>query len=233
MKQTEEALQAELIKNYWELTPDNRFLSMFSGGKDSGLAFAIATSQAQPVALIHILENEKALYHGQSRSLVEAQASAMGVSVFYMPYKWWNNWETARHDLINLHNLKADSIVFGDIRLKYIFLGDIPLSQQTGYKPCLPLGGKRYDQLMDLIEEHRLISLITRINSPLIRPELLGLPFTREVFLEFSSLNIDPFGELDEFHTTLVDADCFSQPLRYRLVRRSDRFAEVFIEETP
>lgn len=87
--------------------------------------------------------------------------------------------------------------------------------------------------LMDLIEEHRLISLITRINSPLIRPELLGLPFTREVFLEFSSLNIDPFGELDEFHTTLVDADCFSQPLRYRLVRRSDRFAEVFIEETP
>lgn len=233
MDWTKNSWQVDKIKAYRTLKPNSRFLCMFSGGKDSGLAFSIARTQGTPVALIHILEGENALYHEQPPKLVEAQAVCMGVPVIYMTYKWWHHWEEAQADLLNMHSTFADSIVFGDTQPKSIFLGDIPLSQRAGYKPCLPLGGIPYNQLMDQLEEHRIVSLITRINSPAIRPELLGTPFDRMIYQEFAELNIDPFGELDEFHTTLVDADCFCKPLRYHLVRRSDHFVEVVVEDDP
>ena len=173
MERTEETVWAEEINAFREITPDSRFLCMFSGGKDSGLAFAIACGQAQPTTLIHILDGGNALYHGQPSRLVEAQAACMGVPVIYMPYKWWHHWEEAQRDLLALHITGSDSIVFGDIRLESIFMGDIPLSRRAGFMPCLPLAGVPYDRLMDQLEEHRIVSLITRINHPAIRTDLL------------------------------------------------------------
>lgn len=231
MSGTEDENQYEQVGKYRVIAPGSSFMCMFSGGKDSGLAFSLARQYAEPIALIHIIDGEKSLYHEQQENVIRAQADCMGVPLTCIPYKWWHNWDAIQRDLTDMHETGADSIAFGDIRLKYIFMGDIPLCQRTGYRAYLPLAGLPYSKLMDMLEQHRIVTLITRINHPDIRPELLGKPFTREVFQEFSSLDIDPFGELDEFHTTLVDADCFRKPLRYHLVYHSNHFAEVVVED--
>lgn len=220
----------EEIKKYRKLIPGSDFLCMFSGGKDSGLALSMAMKKSKPIALVHITENDSSLYHGQEIKVIEAQAHALNIPVFYMSYKWWRNWQLAYHDLNKFQKIGAQSIVFGDIRLKYIFKGDIPLCKGAGYKACLPIGGVLYDDLMDEIEKHQIVSIITKINHPAISSSMLGKPFTRDVYLYFKDLGIDPFGELDEFHTTLVNADCFLYPLQYHLVPQNEKMISVIVD---
>lgn len=222
----------EAIKNYRDIEPGSRFLCMFSGGKDSGLAMSLAiASGAKPMAIIHILDGENSLYHNQQASVIEAQAKAMDIKLNYMPYKWWRDWTRACEDLEKLRESGAQSIVFGDIRLKYIFLGDIPLCEKSGYKAVLPIGGVSYSELMNQIEKHQIISIITKINHPAINRNLLGRVFTREVYEYMASIGIDPFGKFNEFHTTLVSADFFVSPLRYHLVSNiADDMISVIID---
>ncbi len=212
--------QDEKIDLYRRLEPGTPFFCMFSGGKDSGLALATALGMGgRLTALIHILDEKGSLYHEQDAAVIRAQAKAMNAELLYMPYKWWRGWERAEADLRAWRSFGAKEIVFGDIRLKYILLGDIPLCERSGYRACLPNGGVSYDSLMGRMEEHRIVSIITKINHPAIDRALLGQPFSREVFEYLKSLDVDPFGELDEYHTTLVDADFFPKPLEYDLVR--------------
>lgn len=220
----------EEIRQYQTITHGANFLCMYSGGKDSGLAMAVALEHGGKISgLIHLLENGDSLYHRQSISVIKAQAQAIGTQLYYMPYKWWNNWDRAEADLRQLQKIGAQNIVFGDIRLKYIFLGDIPLCERSGYGACFPIGGVPYDELMKLIEKHRIKSIITTINHPIISRDLLGTYFSREVYEYLKDLDVDPFGELDEFHTTLVDADFFVAPLQYSLVQKSPDNISVII----
>ncbi len=233
MQSMEENNMVNKIERYRKLAKDSKFICMFSGGKDSGLALAEVLGQGQPLALIHILDENESLYHKQSLEVIQAQSKAMNIPLILMPYKWWRDWERASTDLAPFLESGANSIVFGDIRLKYIFLGDIPLCEKNGFTPCLPVGGVAYDDLVSMIEKHGLVSIITKINHPCISKDLLGKPFTRDVYNYLKELNVDPFGELDEFHTTLVDADFFVEPLRYHLVPRGENMVSVIIDTCP
>jgi len=218
------------ISNHRNIIPGNGFFCMFSGGKDSGLAMSIAIEKGGcPIGLIHITEENESLYHRQSMKVIEAQAKAMNVKLYYMRYKWWHNWERAYSDLKDLKGLGANYLVFGDIRPKYIIKGDIPLCVNSGFEACLPLGEMPYDELMNLFEKHKIVSIITRINHPSIRKDLLGIPFSREIYCEFCKLGIDPLGENDEFHTTLVDADFYNAPLNYSLNKNGEDMVSVSV----
>lgn len=220
----------EKIMEYRNLELGGKFLCMFSGGKDSGLALALALKRGKPTALIHILEGTGSLYHEQKTGVIEAQSQAMNIPLCYMSYKWWHNWSRACEELRGFRESGTHSIVFGDIRLEYIFRGDIPLCEKARFKACLPIGGESYDNLMNQIEENNIVSVITKINHPAISRSLLGEIFSREIYHYMNHLGIDPFGELDEFHTTLVNADFFKAPLRYHLVPNGADRVSVMID---
>lgn len=67
------------------------------------------------------------------------------------------------------------------------------------------------------INKHEIISIISRINIEKLDSKWLGVAFNQEVYQEFMKLDIDPFGENGEFHTTVVDGKIFKNPLKYSI----------------
>ena len=207
----------------WRTIPRGaRFACMFSGGKDSGLALAKALEFGECAALVHIADGGVSLYHGQSRDVFDAQSRAIGVPVEYIDFKWWRDESRAAALMARLKKRGVDMMVFGDLRAKYFAKGHAPMCERAGVRVCAPVCNFEYDCLMDDIERFEIKSIVTRINDSRIDTRWLGTPFSREMYHQFVGLGIDPFGELDEFHTTLVDASFFRNKLRYTVVATKD-----------
>lgn len=211
----ENTLSEAFLTKLRQMPRGMKFICMFSGGKDSGLSLARAMQTGYAVALIHILSGTRSLYHEQEKEVIDAQARAMGIPIEYIHYKWWRNQDSAMNLLLRYKAAGVGAVVFGDIRTKYMARGHVPLCEKAGLYPCAPVCACSYDSLMDGIEEHRLHSIITKINHPAIDAQWLGRPFDRQAYAHFRTLGIDAFGELDEFHTTLVDGSCFQRKLSY------------------
>ena len=86
-----------------------------------------------------------------------------------------------------------------------------------GLIPRYPLWERNYADLMRNINKHEIISIISRINIEKLDSKWLGVAFNQEVYQEFMKLDIDPFGENGEFHTTVVDGKIFKNPLKYSI----------------
>ena len=215
------------IKDFQNINKNSDFVCMFSGGKDSGLALSIAMRQAKLHALIHIVEDDCSLYHNQNTNVIGTQATLMGVPVYYMNYKWWRNWEEAYDFLSKFKNEGVGYVVFGDIKTKYILKGDIPLCIGAGLMPYVPIGGVSYEDLIKKISEYNIESVMTKINTDKIDSSWLGKVYDKNAYLYFKSIGIDPFGELDEFHTTLVNGSCFSKRIDYSIEKLDDKFAKI------
>jgi uncharacterized protein (TIGR00290 family) len=210
------------INKLHRIPQGTKFICMFSGGKDSGLSLVKAMQMGQVVALIHILINDRSLYHKQEKKVLDAQAQAMDIPVEYINFKWWRDRKSAVELLLRYKSMGVEAVVFGDIYLKYIIKGHIPLCEQVGLLPCAPICGQPYELLIEEIESNKLISIITQINHLEINKKWLGHPYDRQVFEYLKTLKLDAFGENGEFHTTLVNGDCFKKKLRYTLERDGD-----------
>ena len=64
------------------------FISLFSGGKDSGLALSMACEIAQPMALIHCMEDEQSIHHKQSKEIIGQQASSLNIPLVFHDKHW-------------------------------------------------------------------------------------------------------------------------------------------------
>jgi len=91
------------------------------------------------------------------------------------------------------------------------------LCKKAGLIPRYPLWERNYADLMRNINKHEIISIISRINIEKLDSKWLGVAFNQEVYQEFMKLDIDPFGENGEFHTTVVDGKIFKNPLKYSI----------------
>ncbi|MBR2682446.1 MAG: hypothetical protein IKE22_04170 [Atopobiaceae bacterium] len=216
----------------WQTIPSGaRFACMFSGGKDSGLALAKALEFGECVTLVHIIDGDVSLYHGQGREVFEAQSRAIGVPVECIGFEWWRDETRAAELMLRLKRRGVDTVVFGDLRAKYYTKGHAPMCERAGIRVCAPVCNIEYEYLMDDIERFGIKSLVTRINDSRIESHWLGMPFSREMYHHFAKLGIDSFGELGEFHTTLVDARFFKTKLRYTVVTKDKNMCRIILND--
>nr|WP_296461185.1 hypothetical protein [uncultured Acetatifactor sp.] len=199
------------------------FVFMYSGGKDSGLALSIALEYGKPVSLLHCLENDESLFHEQKRDVMNAQASQLNIPIRYLEYKWWVRWDKIVKTYIEYKEKGVKYVVFGDLNSEGNMDVQIKLCRSAGVVPCFPLAFLPYDCLLDEIEKRNIESIITTINHSSIESKWLGKTFNREMYHCFEILGIDSFGEGGEFHTTLVNANCFKGPLKYEFTVVDDR----------
>ena len=201
--------------------PENEsFICMFSGGKDCGLALSMALQKGNAVELIHCLnkDNNTSLFHEQKADVVEAQAKALNIPIIYKNYKWWVRWDKIVQMYSKYKEQGIKYVVFGDLRAEGNVNTQIILCKSAGLVPCIPLYFLPYDFLISELEKRNIKSVITTITHPLINSDWLGKIFNRQAYEHFKNLGIDPFGENGEFHTTLINADCFNQPLQYQII---------------
>jgi len=118
-------------------------------------------------------------------------------------------------------------VVHGALSEEEYVLFHEKLCQSAGLQLCVPLWKKTSDELMDELENYNIRSVITMVDNNKLSREWLGRIYDRTVYNHFNVLNIDPLGECGEFHTTVVDATLFQNPLDYKVLEIIEDIANI------
>jgi len=211
---------------FFSLHPSSKFdmhkaYFNWSGGKDSALALYYALQSNLNIQTL--LTNVNAVHnrvsmHGVRRSLLEAQASAIGLPLctIELPEQpLMSDYEQAViQKLTALKEANFDSAVFGDI-----FLEDLKQYREkqlatVGFKAIFPLWKRNTTELM-----HEFIDLGFKTVVVCIKAEVLDESFAGRVidkdFLKDLPAQVDPCGENGEFHTFVYDGPIFKKSVAF------------------
>lgn len=197
------------IESLRQLSEDQQFSIMYSGGKDASLALSKTITEGRLNSIIHCADysKKKSLFHNQSISIVEKHAQTLNVPIHYLDSEWWIKWNRLISKYSELKKQGVTTIVFGDLNSRENIEMQYKLCMAVGLKACFPLYRIPYEELITELEKRRIVSIITTINSSKISSQWLGKNFDRIAYNAFKKIAIDPFGENGEFHTTVISAD--------------------------
>lgn len=195
---------------------NRKFVASYSGGKDSSLALYQAMQTGTAVALIVMLEEQglRSRSHAMPLDIIEAQATALGLPILKAAATWENYEQQFLHLLHSAKQYGAEILVTGDIDLIGHAEWNQSVAKQQNLELCMPLWQKpRLDVVHDLISLHFQCIVVT-INLNLgMQVADLGRILDQTFVNELLARGIDPYGEAGEFHTTVIDAPIFKQPL--------------------
>lgn len=208
----------------------------WSGGKDSALALARLREdpRIEVVGLVTAVTAgaERVSVHGVRRTLLQAQAGAVGLPVHEVtlePRGSNSSYERAwREALARLqqHLPGARRLAYGDI-----FLADVReyregLARSLGFGSLFPLWGESTRVLAEEVLERRIRARLVCVDAEVLSSEHAGRAYDAALLEELPP-GIDPCGERGEFHTFVSAGPGFRSPVRYRLgeLIREERFA--------
>jgi diphthine-ammonia ligase len=192
-------------------------LVSWSGGKDSCFAVYKAMQQGvQPKVLLNVLNEEGQISrsHGIPASILEAQASAMGLPIHLIASSWQ---EYEQHFTNALSTLKKDyqltQAIFGDIDLQAHRDWEEKVCTTAGLTAVLPIWQQDRKTLVLEMLNWGMQTIIVSCNE-VMGPSFLGRTLTTEMIGKLEALGVDPCGENGEFHTLVTDCPLFQQPLK-------------------
>ncbi len=194
-----------------------RFICLFSGGKDSGLALLTAMEVGHPTALVQCitLQPQRSYYHNQPIEVAQEQARALGLPLHVSHATPWNQ----PSEMIALYRTFAgqgvQSVVFGDLYLERNARWQAALCQEAGLTPRMPLWQLDPEFLLQEMQRRKMHSVITWVDPEKLPSYWIGKRYDDTAFRSFVQAGIDPLGENGEFHTTLLYCDRFSHPLDF------------------
>jgi uncharacterized protein (TIGR00290 family) len=193
-----------------------KFITSFSGGKDSVLALYKAMKVGEAVGLIVMLEEEgkRSRSHGMPPEIIRAQAKSIGLPV-YTGVASWQDYENVFTQLLdNAKNQGADVLVTGDIDMPAQDCWHDKVTKNVGIKLGMPLWEMNHREAVDEFINRGFQTIVVTVNLSLgMREEDLGRKLTHEFVKELETRGIDPCGESGEFHTTVIDGPIFNYPI--------------------
>lgn len=205
----------------------------WSGGKDSALALHEAMRQgALPRLLITMMiaGGLRSHSHGIRRSVLEAQANAIGIPIQFKAATWAGYEAAFRSAVAGSVDVGATRGVFGDIdidRHRHWVERTCALEGATAYFPLWQR--ERSGLLLDLIDRG-FRAIVVAIRDGALPTTLLGAPIDQAMLERFDEAKIDLSGENGEYHTLVLDGPTFKEGLRARLGDASLRDGVWFID---
>ncbi|MFB9886728.1 ATP-binding domain-containing protein [Balneatrix alpica] len=215
-------------------------LMSWSSGKDS--AWALYQLQQQPEYQVKGLfctlnaEFQRVAMHGVRKELVEAQAAAAGLPLYWIdiPYPCSNADYAARMSaFIDLaRELGITHMAFGDL-----FLQDVRAYREsqlapTGMTPVFPLWGQATPALARTMQAGGLKARLTCVDPRQLSAEMVGRDFDA-AFLADLPQQVDPCGENGEFHSFAYAGPMFNQPIPIRTGEIVERDGFCFADLLP
>jgi uncharacterized protein (TIGR00290 family) len=197
-------------------------LLAWSSGKDSAWTLHVLRQQGIEVFALLTTLNEAAdrvAMHGVRRTVLEAQAEAVGVPLWKVPLPWpcTNDDYEARMAAACRRAVAEgfDTIAFGDL-----FLRDIRAYREkqlagSGLTPIFPLWEIPTAQLARDMIAGGLRARLSCVDSKQLDASFAGRDFGAELLAELPAA-VDPCGENGEFHTCVYDGPMFRAPLPLR-----------------
>lgn len=181
-------------------------LAMWSGGKDSAMAFYRASKSYRIDKIICMIKNGETRAHKLKEDVLRRQSEAIGVEIVFGRYK--ENFEEVLKRIFKEN--EAEKVVFGDIYLENHRVWIERVCKELDIEPIFPLWGENTIKLAEEIaKDFRAIIIAVRKNFK----DLLGRRFDKDVIDYLIEKNADPCGENGEFHTIVIDGPIFKKQL--------------------
>ncbi|MGA8297780.1 MAG: hypothetical protein WB770_12130 [Acidimicrobiales bacterium] len=212
----------------------------WSTGKDSTLALHLARTNGSldVVALLTTLNADanRVAMHAVRRSLLEAQAAALGLPlhVVELPSPCPNEVyeEKMASAIATAVEDEVRHIVFGDIFLRDIREYREAMLEGTGISPVFPLWQRPTDALAEEMVASGVRAVITCVDPNQAPRALAGRRYDRALLDELPP-GVDACGENGEFHTFVVDGPGFAHPLDVSVGEIVERDGFVFADVLP
>jgi uncharacterized protein (TIGR00290 family) len=221
-----------------------RAVVSWSSGKDSAWALhgvrasldvvgLLTTTSTAPAASGQSSEPvERISMHGVRRSLLDAQARALGLSQYVVELPWpcSNDDYQARMQTM-VERLVADGIevvVFGDLFLADVRAYRERMLEGTGLRPVFPLWGRDTSELAREMVAGGVIATLTCVELAKLPREFVGSRFGVEL-----PASVDPCGERGEFHSFVSYAPGFASAIDFTLGEIVERDGFAWIDLLP
>jgi len=216
------------------MTPIERVLLTWSGGKDSAMALhALKTSGAcEVLALLTTVteQYDRVSMHGVRTILLERQAQSLGLPVekVYLGADASNEeYETRMRDKLAQYQARGvSSVAFGDLFLEDVRRYREENLSRVGMKGLFPLWGRDTSELAHSFIGLGFKAVVTCVDSSLLDGAFVGREFDDRFLAELPPA-VDPCGENGEFHTFVYDGPLFQSEIAHKrgdIVLRDDRF---------
>jgi uncharacterized protein (TIGR00290 family) len=197
-----------------------RTLLSWSSGKDSAWSLNLLRQnrEYEVVGLLTTFNRsaDRVAMHGVRRSLVQAQAEAVGIPLWEIDLPW--PCSNDDYELAMLANCRKavdsgiECIAFGDL-----FLADIREYREkqlrgTGLQSIFPVWGIPTRDLAEQMIASGLRAKLTCIDTKQISGDLAGRDFDTQLLRDLPA-SADPCGENGEFHSFVYAGPMFSKPI--------------------
>ncbi len=211
---------------------------MWSGGKDGFLALRRAQEGGLPVTTLVTLLDEasgRVRFHGTPRSLIEAQAAALGLALLAQPTTWQRYEATFTDTLRSLAAAGCAGVVFGNLHLADVRAWFEERVRAVGLVHIEPLWGEPPAALLAACVGSGLRAMVTCRDVQKLDASWLGRELDAAFARDIARLpGVDPAGEHGEYHTFVFDGPGFAQPVAWRAgSRRTDEGFETLELDPP
>jgi uncharacterized protein (TIGR00290 family) len=202
----------------------DRVIISWSGGKDSALSLyeVVHDGTLEPVGLLTTLTKgyDRVTLHGVRRSLVERQASALGMPLHkvYIPKDCSNEEyeKIMKKTLDEYENKGIKGFVFGDI-----FLEDVRKYREEkllskGFRGYFPLWKRNTRELVHEFIELGFKAITICIDGDVLDSSYVGRNLDRE-FSDKLPPSVDPAGENGEYHCFVWSGPLFKESIPIRV----------------
>ncbi|MEM6337048.1 MAG: ATP-binding protein [Bacteroidota bacterium] len=219
-----------------------RVVLSWSSGKDSAWALHVLRQQddVEVTALLTTFNEavDRVAMHATRRTLVEAQAEAVGLPLLSIPLPWpCSNDDYERRTVAALTQAKAAEathVAFGDLFLEDVRAYRERLVEGTGLEPLFPLwkrpGGMA--RLAQHMLDSGLRATLVCVDPKQLDPSFLGRSYDQALLADLPA-SCDPCGENGEFHTFCHAGPMFSRSLSIQLGIQLERDGFWFADLTP
>ncbi len=194
----------------------DRFVLLWSGGKDATLALDVLHSQSprriEALITTVVEDKERVRMHGSPLELVRQQADALGLSLHVMrvPPRAPNEVYEARLDstLTPLRDKGFSTVVVGDLFLDDVRAYREEIIEALGFRALFPLWQRDTTWLARRFLERGYRAVVTSVDTTQLDPSFAGQAYG-EAFLDELPNEVDPCGEHGAFHTFVTDGPPF------------------------
>ncbi len=162
-------------------------------------------------------DGDRSRSHGLSRSVLEAQAAAIGLPLLSRSATW-DDYETAMVELLaEAREFGAEACIFGDIDIDRHRAWEEMVCQRAGLRAELPLWQMDRWELLEAWWEAGFEAQVVVVRDGVVSREILGQVLDRPLAEQIADMGADPCGENGEFHTLVTAGPLFRQPLEIAL----------------
>ena len=194
---------------------------LWTGGKDSALALQVSLNLYDIRKLVCFVPTDNRQFYAHPTPLMELQARKIGIPIAFMPIA--EPYQSGyRRQIQILRDSGIEVLITGDISTvdgMPNWIDSVSTNLVGVYKPLWELD--RYTILDTLISE-KFEVICSLAYKKFFLPTIAGRYLDAELISELKRLPIDACGEQGEYHTWVLDAPFFKEPLQLKGIRVVD-----------